>query len=301
MITWSDTIDITCEMFQINQQQLAGYLNISESALSRIRHGKARALFDSNAVFNNVFNPHTKGSPASNKNEDKDALLTLLKEIIEHSFPKAREAMADCWDGTDYQIFVLRLLGRTRQIPLKKKAIAPNDSNVAIDSSGRDEPAPVTDTPSDKASSQADDLLPPGVFHPIRKPSKVEQPLQQLSMAAQSPNNTEREPQADDESLDSTPVEDSQAVSSSEMDEAESKAASQVSTAVTGGGAQLHIEDKYKCCRFCARWRGLTVDELAICEIFKEQRDAVSGRDCKYYKPDEGRITVEMMQKYPRS
>ena len=115
MITWSDTIDITCEMFQINQQQLASYLNISESALSRIRHGKARALFDSNAVFNNVFNPHTKGSPASNKNEDKDALLTLLKEIIEHSFPKAREAMADCWNGTDYQTFVLRLLGRTRQ------------------------------------------------------------------------------------------------------------------------------------------------------------------------------------------
>ena len=277
MITWKDTIHIICEMFEISQQQLAGYLCVGEGTLSRIKNGKARASIDNTAVFNAVFNPDTKSSPAHSKNESKAKLLELLKEIIEFSFPKVREAMADCWDEPDYQLFVLRLLGRTRQVRSSgEKNVASDDDGVTIDPCGKDEPAPVVDMPLDSSSSQV--CVPP--------------PLE-ANTSEQSPDNATRGSQIADEVSDSTLG--GQAVSRSEPGETESKTVGQSSDADTAGGAQLHVEDKYKCCRFCTKWRGVMGDELAICRVFKEQRDAASGRGCKYYKPDWGQITIEMI------
>lgn len=106
-----------------------------------------------------------------------------------------------------------------------------------------------------------------------------------LATPLRSPSNNGDEP---------VPATD-QTASRSEPGETESKAVSQSSVADTAGGAQVHVEDKYKCCRFCTKWRGVTGDEFAICRVFKEQRDAASGRDCKYYKPDWGQMTIEMM------
>lgn len=61
-------------------------------------------------------------------------------------------------------------------------------------------------------------------------------------------------------------------------------------------GAQIHIEDKYKCCRFCVRWMGDMSDEIAGCKTFKDQREAIDGRGCKYYKPNEGRMAVNLIR-----
>lgn len=118
--------------------------------------------------------------------------------------------------------------------------------------------------------------------------------LTNLGTNSKRSSNSGDEPvSATDLPLDSS---SSQAVNRSEPGEAaESKAVSQSSDADTAGGAQLHIEDKYKCCRFCSKWRGVMGDELSICRVFKEQRDAASGRNCKYYKPNWGRMTIEMM------
>lgn len=61
------------------------------------------------------------------------------------------------------------------------------------------------------------------------------------------------------------------------------------------GGAQLYIEDAYKCCRFCRRWKGAVADILDDCMAYKEKREATDGKGCKYYVPHEGRITVQML------
>lgn len=222
MITWRDTISIICEMFGLTQQQLAGYLNIGVSTLSKIKNDRTRASFDSNAVFNAVFNPDTKGSPAQAKNETEKQLLISLKETIEFEFNEVQEAMDDCWEETDYRLFVIRLLGRSRQRNLLKEK-TPDDSDKVI---------PVTEAPSDEISE-------------IRKTG--DEVVNQASFA-------------------------------------------------NAGGAQLHIEDKYICCRFCTKWRGAMNDELAACKVFKDQRTSTDGSGCKYYEPAEGRIAAEIVR-----
>lgn len=63
----------------------------------------------------------------------------------------------------------------------------------------------------------------------------------------------------------------------------------------TDYNVDLYIEDKYKCCRSCTKWQGVMGDELSICRVFKEQRDAASGKDCKYYNPNWGQMTIETL------
>lgn len=115
MITWRETIDVIKETFGISQKQLAAYLHTTESVLSRIRNGKANALFDHNVVFQNVFDPNNKDSPANALGETEDDLLIILKEIIENKFKNVQKALSDykSWETTDYESFVLKWLRRT--------------------------------------------------------------------------------------------------------------------------------------------------------------------------------------------
>ena len=113
MITWGDTIGIILDMFStVNQKQLAGLLGISVSSLSKIKTGKRKGSFESEAVFNQVFNPDMTSSPAK---DTPRYLLNSLKDIIgSPKYEKVYKGMADCWNETDYKTFVITLLNRTR-------------------------------------------------------------------------------------------------------------------------------------------------------------------------------------------
>lgn len=242
MTTWKDTAEIIATMFECKEKDIATHLGISPTSFSHIKAGRRPPSDQLNPswVYRKIFDPTDKNSMAAcdpkyatsrqTKPEDIEReCLSDLKRIIELKFPNVRYDMDAYWNKEDYKSFVLELI-----------KLSNLGTFLRSPSNNGDEPAPATDMPSDRVSSQTDDSLPPGVFKPIRSPLKSKQPLQQVSVADQPSDDTAREPQAVDESLDSTPAENSQAVSNSESSEAESKAASQVSTAVTGGGAQLH-------------------------------------------------------------
>jgi len=63
----------------------------------------------------------------------------------------------------------------------------------------------------------------------------------------------------------------------------------------TTKGAQIHVEDKYRCCRFCLRWQGAVSEDLDICSKYKEDRAAVDGKDCRYFKLNESRASIDIM------
>ena len=124
MITWKDTISLILAMFdRINQQELANLLGVSESTLPKIKLGKRDASFNSEAVFNRVFNPAMSGSPA---NDNPQFLLETLKGIIDRSeFGQIRKELDDCWSETDYKAFVMTLLNRTRNGVRDRSASVP--------------------------------------------------------------------------------------------------------------------------------------------------------------------------------
>lgn len=278
MVTWENTINIIETMFDAKDKDIAKQLGVPATSLSHVKRGHRPPSdhFNPSWVYRKIFDPTEKKSmaacdpkymkPHQTKPENiEKEYLSDLKRIIEIKFPNVQSDMAYCWNVEDYRTFVLELLKLTN-LGTNSKSPSNND----------DESAPVADMPLDSSSSQA--CVPP--------------PLA-ANTSEQSPDGATRGSQIVDEVSDSTPG--GQAVSRSESGETESKAVSQSSDADTVGGAQLHVEDKYKCCRFCTKWRGVTGDELAICRVLKEQRNAASGRDCKYYRPDWGQITIEMM------
>ena len=130
MITWRETIDVIKEAFEINQKQLAIYLHISESALSRIRNEKADASFDYEAIFHDVFDPNNKNSPAYTLRETEEELLKILKGTIENHFEGVRKTLTAyrCWEITDYESFVLKWLKRTG------KALIAEDNRAELES-----------------------------------------------------------------------------------------------------------------------------------------------------------------------
>lgn len=287
MITWRDTICIILEVFSITQQQLAAYLNVGEPALSRIKNGRKIAVFDSDAVFNNVFNPDTETSPAHAWKNDKKGLLASLKDTIDFGFPDAREALSDCWEEDDYNQFVFKLLRRTKNVPSGGKTELGGD---------RDKLTSTMDAPSNSVSVRAYDTPQPAVLHPTSNSHEAEPHIHQECVSDQTSDAATTEQPTTNVSLDSSRTESVQTVGDSETGRNENEAAGQATSADSFDGARLHIEDKYKCCRFCSKWQGVDADEVATCKIFKAQRTATGGKDCTYYNPAEGRITIEVMR-----
>lgn len=287
MITWRDIICIICEVFLINQQQLATCLNVQESALSRIKNGKKKATFDCDTVFRNVFNPDTKTSPAHAWEDDRKVLLDSLKYIIESDFHEVRENLDDCWEEDDYKQFVFKLLRRTRNVPSSGKTKLGGN---------RDKLTSTMDAPLNSVSVQAYDTPQPAVLHPMRKSPEAEPHSPQECVSDQASDAATTEQPTANVSLDSSRTESDQTAGSSETGRNENEAADQATSADSFEGARLHIEDKYKCCCFCSKWQGADADEVATCKIFKDQRTATGGRGCTYYNPAEGRITIETMR-----
>lgn len=114
-LTWSNVIVITENMFDISQEQIAGYLKIDPATISRIKKGitgKPQS-FSPGDIFRKIYDPTNEESPASGS---ESALLSILKDVIlEEGF---KDIMQDLWDkqyeNGDYKTFVMAMLKRTR-------------------------------------------------------------------------------------------------------------------------------------------------------------------------------------------
>lgn len=117
MITWKDTINIIVQMFDCNQQTIANQLGVEKSHFSKVKSGKlnAPAQFASRHIYSRIFDVNMSVSLAYGENAK--SLLQDLKLIVDENFKNVKLSMTDCWDGCDYQTFVMNLLERTRQPP----------------------------------------------------------------------------------------------------------------------------------------------------------------------------------------
>lgn len=160
MITWNHIIRIILEMFDsINQQQLARLLHISESTLSKIKSGKQNGSFNSEVVFDAVFNPDTPASPA---NDSPAFHLGILKDIInKQEYKEVKKGVEDFWNEENYQIFVTKLLGRTRN----------NSKNNGISDRSTD---------GDPYGQSSDCILPLKLADDVDNPSKGEKPIRSI-------------------------------------------------------------------------------------------------------------------------
>lgn len=132
MITWNHTINIILETFDsINQQELAAMLGVTESVLSKIKSGKRKAPFNSDVVFNAVFDPTNPRSPA----KDKPAFhLGIIKDIISKpQYEEVKKDMKDCWNEEDYNIFVKTLIKRTKNHQHQRTQSVPITTQTLIE------------------------------------------------------------------------------------------------------------------------------------------------------------------------
>ena len=129
MITWGDVVEITLDVFGINQTQLAEIMRCNKGVITRIKQGEQPPSPDIKTLFSLVFDTAESNGPASVGRRTPQYWLDVVKEVIESKFKEVREDMEDCWNEKDYQIFVLTLLERARKgASSKKKPQRSNDS-----------------------------------------------------------------------------------------------------------------------------------------------------------------------------
>lgn len=118
MITWKENVDIIMKTFEINQKELAQYLHISASTVSRAMTTGGKLTSKPEEIFNTIFDPNNKNSPAHKMDAKEGVLLNILKGIIENHFKDVQKTLADfdCWEITDYKSFVLKWLKQTGRV-----------------------------------------------------------------------------------------------------------------------------------------------------------------------------------------
>lgn len=114
MIYWEDTISIIMKLFELKNKEVAEYLDVAPSTLSKVKKGTQSppCNFIAGNVYNKIFNTKNKKSFAYGQNER--LLLSNLREIIQNDFPAVYDAMKDCWGEENYTVFVMELLNRTK-------------------------------------------------------------------------------------------------------------------------------------------------------------------------------------------
>lgn len=135
-MTWADIIALLIEMFDVKQKVIAEKLGVSEALMSKFKKGTSPS-FSTEYIYTRTFKPG--GIPE--QSESTKYLLNLLKDTINDSFPTIRDEMADCWEITDYESFVKRMLDRTTPVKKKKSKDLPQQKSVSdrIDSSDSDQ------------------------------------------------------------------------------------------------------------------------------------------------------------------
>lgn len=118
MYSWVEIIKISLATFELSQTDLASHLNCSKSVISRIANGKQPSTISAAQMFDSVFDPANPKSPAAGNTERHH--LETLKDIISIKCPNVKKDLAECWEESSYQIFVMTLLERAKQRPSPK-------------------------------------------------------------------------------------------------------------------------------------------------------------------------------------
>lgn len=132
MITWKETIEIIKSTFETNQNKMGKLLGYDKSTISKVKSGTQPPPFSNEDVFEKIFSPYTETSPAKAISTSEAYLLGILKEVIQKKFTTVKLELHDCWEESNYEIFVMELLGRTRQGSIMKTK---SDGVVGCDTS----------------------------------------------------------------------------------------------------------------------------------------------------------------------
>lgn len=258
MITWKDIIGIIREMFEAKERDIAEHLGVSQQMLSHVKHGRKKPSeqFLEQSIYRKIFSPTESKSLASHDPKYNMQLTSTNGKKVEDSclFDLKRIIEIKYPDvRADMDEFWDDKDYKAFVIELIKLA----KLNTPLKSTPK-----TFDTASEGSSPAQTDTCPrPGIFHVVRSDSQQEQSSVQIA----SSNDTTI---ADPTDADIPPN-------------------------TVGMGAQLHIEDKYKCCRFCISWGGTMKSTFAICAGYQEPRQADEGKECTYYEPNEAQITAE--------
>lgn len=156
MIYWEDTINIIKIFFEIKYKDIASYLGVKETVISKVKKGwqNPPVQFTPSYIYHKIFDPSKSGTPASlrkKKTDDveeeervKADLLDDLRSIITDKFSNVYKALGNYWNVEDYEEFVIALLERTRQKPLvesKPKCTKVRAKSVSISEVSGDSPS----------------------------------------------------------------------------------------------------------------------------------------------------------------
>lgn len=104
--TWIDVINLIEQMWEIKPNELAVYLKVNPSTISRIKNGiTLQPNIRVEDIYNNLFCPVKKGSRAFGK--DPKESLEILKDIIKGN---GLDEVTKTLDDSDYKKFVIGLL-----------------------------------------------------------------------------------------------------------------------------------------------------------------------------------------------
>lgn len=257
MITWKDTIDIIKEMFEAKERDIAEHLGVTQQMLSHVKHGRKKPTeqFLEQSIYRKIFSPTESKSLASCDPKYMQTTLTNREKVEDSCLSDLKRIIEIKHPNVraDMDDFWDDKDYKAFVIELLKLT----KLNTPLKSTPK-----TFDTPSEDSSPAQTDMCPrPGIFPVVRRDSQQEQSSVQIA----SSNDTTT---ADPTDADMPPN-------------------------AVGMGAQLHIEDKYKCCRFCANWSGTMKSTFAVCAGYQEPRQADEGKECTYYEPNEAQITAE--------
>lgn len=111
-ITWKQIIRLTKHFFEINQTDIAGYLDVHSSEVSLLANGKIRHFGKKlDEIYTKLFDPNNPESPAAKMNKDPKELLADLKEILKEDGIDVDKSIPD----NDYEKFVKGILKLARK------------------------------------------------------------------------------------------------------------------------------------------------------------------------------------------
>lgn len=125
MFYWTDVFDIINTFLDSKDSDIADTLECNRSTVSRYRYGGVPTSL-LRKFIEIIFVTGYQNSPVSKRNNGDP--LGLLKYIISEDFQHVCNDMNDCWDETDYNRFVLKLLSRAKKrSPPKKEKASPKE------------------------------------------------------------------------------------------------------------------------------------------------------------------------------
>lgn len=130
-MTWKMIFELVMDLWDVNQSDIARYLGVHRSTISRLVNVPKRALKSQKIeeIYSKLFDPNTPKSLANDKGTTTDNLLIYLKDELKEL--KLDKDLIHLWNK-DYETFVRELLKLARGNESRKPSLPQNKCNYAL-------------------------------------------------------------------------------------------------------------------------------------------------------------------------